>query len=219
MATRALDDAVRQWVAQGVPDLSIGRVLPGNFGKASPKEPYATVLFIRHEGQGLAIHQQLPDGQTAQLLYRRAVYSVQFHRDGAVGRADALDTWSQTENGLLAAETAFSDGQLAYIHILDGGSGYTSNPDVEVRGGAGQGATAQAYIMPTSGRVALVRLTNRGERYMDSPEIRLTGGGGSGAVATARGFGFRVVLPINIRRLDEVDDDSWEERGPDGPVT
>jgi hypothetical protein len=74
-------------------------------------------------------------------------------------------------------------GQVSFIKVTNGGSGYTQAPAVEFQGGGGNGASATAFI--SSGKVSAVRITNPGNGYTSPPGIQLTGGDGSGATAIA----------------------------------
>ena len=205
--SQALARSVRIFVAEGS-GLPTERVIPGNDKGPRPKDPYASVLLIDDKRRGYPIRRQLEAGQTADLVYRRAVYSVQFYRNGSVEIANKFDQWSQSENGLTQAETAFSDGRLNRIRVLNGGSGYTA-ATVSFSDGGGSGAVAEAGIV--SGAISGISLTNRGSGYALPPTITITGDG-SGAVATSVGYGFRTVFPIRIRRLDEITGDAFEER-------
>ncbi len=69
------------------------------------------------------------------------------------------------------------------ITVDNGGSGYTSAPDVVISGGGGSGATATASL--SSGAVSSVNVTAAGSGYTSLPAISFSGGEGSGAQATA----------------------------------
>jgi len=62
------------------------------------------------------------------------------------------------------------------IVIANGGSGYTSPPNVVIEGN-GTGATAQAFI--SSGKVTGVRILNKGKGYTSIPTVNLVGGNGA----------------------------------------
>ena len=66
------------------------------------------------------------------------------------------------------------------ITIVDGGSGYISNPVVRIVGGFGTGAEAKAYI--SAGRVNRIQIINNGTGYLKAPLIELDGGLGVGGV-------------------------------------
>ena len=207
--SQALERAVRAYVAEGS-DLDTHVVIPGNSRGTRPLDPYASVLLINDIRNSYPIRQQLTHGQTIDLIYRRATFSVQWYRKESVDMAEAFDTWAMSENGLTQAETAFADGRIDHLHLLNGGSGYTSPPTVDFIASGGGGATAVAGLV--RGAVSGVTLTSFGEGYVMQPKLRFQGGGGSGAVATAQGAGFRIVFPLTIRRLDEIISDSFEER-------
>ena len=71
------------------------------------------------------------------------------------------------------------------IVIANGGSGYTSPPNVVIEGN-GTGASAQAFV--SSGKVTGVRILNKGKGYTSTPTVNLVGGNGASiydAVAVA----------------------------------
>lgn len=75
------------------------------------------------------------------------------------------------------------DGFLKGFVINDGGSGYTTAPAVQITGGGGTGATAEAVI--NNGVVVGVRILNAGTGYTSAPTISFVGGGGTGASVAA----------------------------------
>ena len=92
----------------------------------------------------------------------------------------------------LVRQRAWSTG-IKDITITNGGTGYTSAPEVTFTGGEGVGAAGTAII--NDGMVTDVVLdpdpnkgTQMGEMYASEPQIIFTGGGGNGATATATIF-------------------------------
>ena len=152
----------------------------------------------------------LTHGQTIDLVYRRATFSVQFYRAGAIDNANRFDFWVMSENGLTYAETAFPDGRISHVRLLNGGSGYTTAPTVTFTGLGGGGARATTSIF--AGTVTGITLLDFGSGYTSPPDVNLLGGGGSGATASAQGMGLRVLFPLTIRRLDLIVGDAFEER-------
>lgn len=69
------------------------------------------------------------------------------------------------------------------ITVTNPGSGYTSDPTVEIIGGGG--VLASAVAVREGDRVSQVLLVGPGIGYTSLPIIRITGGGGSGATAVA----------------------------------
>lgn len=218
----SLERSVRLFVAEGA-CLDRHDVIEGNPGGQRPKGPYATVLLVDDialKSQGTPIRRavhadetldlQSVRGQVGEMVYRRATYSVQFYRKTAVARAKRFDQWATSQNGLRWARTAFVDGRLAHIKVLTGGSGYAAPPGVVIDGAGGSGATAAAAIV--RGAVAAVYLTGRGRGFVDVPNISFVGDATEEAVATAVGFGFVVVFPLRVVRLDEIIGDAFEER-------
>jgi parallel beta-helix repeat protein len=74
-------------------------------------------------------------------------------------------------------------GMVDHIMLTNGGSGYTTAPDVTLTGGGGMGAVAETMIM--DGAVHHVMVTDGGMGYSSAPAVSFSGGGGSGATAEA----------------------------------
>ena len=70
------------------------------------------------------------------------------------------------------------------VTVVDGGSGYTVPPQVEIIGNSQRPAVMTARIN-SAGRVVSVDIVDAGEGYSARPEILLVGGNGIGARATA----------------------------------
>ncbi len=67
------------------------------------------------------------------------------------------------------------------LRLVDGGSGYESQPTVTIEGGGGINATAKAYI--ANGKVGRIVLVSSGSGYISAPNIVFTGGLSDGGVA------------------------------------
>lgn len=72
--------------------------------------------------------------------------------------------------------------KISRMYIVDGGTGYTSAPDVKITGGGGTGATGTAFVR--NGSVWAIK-TSAGSGYTSSPTVEFSGGGGTGATARA----------------------------------
>ena len=75
--------------------------------------------------------------------------------------------------------------EILGLNLINGGSGYTSIPQITVTGGGGTGAQFTAIIDIESGKVIGTDLVSRGSGYTSTPTVTITGGGGTGAAATA----------------------------------
>lgn len=73
---------------------------------------------------------------------------------------------------------------LSGIQVTSAGSGYTSAPKVEVTGGGGILALAEA-VLDGKGGVGTIVVVSAGIGFTSPPTVTLTGGGGSGATARA----------------------------------
>ena len=94
---------IRAFVADGS-RLDPSLVIPGNDAGKRPKDAYASLLLIDDDRLAYPVRYQQPDETVTTLTYRRASYSLQFHRDGAVDLARAFVRFAESENGLTAAE-------------------------------------------------------------------------------------------------------------------
>lgn len=88
------------------------------------------------------------------------------------------------------------DGQIVYfdqlyksvesITVTNGGSGYTSTPDVILQAPTGpSGETASAFATLEGGSVSSITIISSGSQYESTPSVTISGGGGSSAAATA----------------------------------
>ncbi len=66
-------------------------------------------------------------------------------------------------------------GEVSCIKIIEGGSGYSSPPQVMITGGGGNGASAEAVTY--HGRIASINITNPGTGYNSIPQVEITGNG------------------------------------------
>ena len=88
-----------------------------------------------------------------------------------------------TVDSLQTASTDIVGNGVAWCSITNGGSSYTSQPNVNFIGGTGSGAAAYA-IISASGVVTGIRMTSFGSYTVSPTSVTITGGGGSGATAT-----------------------------------
>jgi hypothetical protein len=75
------------------------------------------------------------------------------------------------------------NGAIIDVVVTNGGSGYTSRPNVSITGGSGSGATARTRIK--NGQVVAVDMVTFGSNYTAPISVVISGGGGAGAIATA----------------------------------
>jgi hypothetical protein len=102
--------------------------------------------------------------------------------------------------GIASSATAIAsavNGGVRFITVTNRGSGYTSDPIVNISSSSVQGGNASGIATMIGGivdicepdgnllRVQGVQVTNPGFGYTESPKVVFVGGGGSGAEATA----------------------------------
>lgn len=73
--------------------------------------------------------------------------------------------------------------ELSSVNIADAGSGYNVVPTLEITGGGGTGAVAEAYV--GNGKITSVKVTKGGKGYLSQPTITVNGSIDEGG-ATAR---------------------------------
>ncbi len=74
---------------------------------------------------------------------------------------------------------------LSAIEIIDPGSGYTSDPTIEITGGGGSLALAVPVRDSAAGKITAILLLSPGVGFTSAPTVTITGGGGTGAIAKA----------------------------------
>lgn len=87
-------------------------------------------------------------------------------------------------SGASARAIVSSDGKLEWIYLTSEGSGYTSEPLVNISGGGG--AVAVAFLNLPIQIVESITVDSPGSSYETAPTISITGGGGTGAAAVAQ---------------------------------
>jgi len=63
--------------------------------------------------------------------------------------------------------------EITQIKLANPGSGYLTKPKVNITGGGGQNATAEAYI--SQGKIVEIKVTNAGSGYISKPDIEIVG--------------------------------------------
>src|SRR5262249_18789464 len=67
---------------------------------------------------------------------------------------------------------ATATGIVTALNVANGGSGYTSNPTVNITGGGGSGATASVTVV--GGVVTGLTIINPGSGYTSAPTVSIT---------------------------------------------
>jgi hypothetical protein len=73
---------------------------------------------------------------------------------------------------------------LEAINIVNGGTGYTSAPEVIIEGGNPE-IPAVATATVSGGAITAITITEFGRGYISAPTVRFSGGGGTGSLATS----------------------------------
>jgi hyaluronate lyase len=102
-------------------------------------------------------------------------------RDTLIADVTSSKTTSSIDSRALDYQTRMYG--LGGIKVVNGGSGYTTPPTVQITGGGGTGAIATATV--SAGKVTAITLTSAGTGYTTTPTITLSAVGGSGASASA----------------------------------
>lgn len=130
-------------------------------------------------GQDFAMTQVSLTDVEAERHYER----TQVYAPSPVGVFD-VSTWAEGDPSKdWYARLGDPSWQVGGFTVTNGGSGYTSAPDVQIDGD-GSGASGLA-ILEEDGSVGQILLLQPGSGYTETPTVTLTGGGGSGATAVA----------------------------------
>jgi len=171
--------------------IDLGTIIAGKPSKlqinaSAPDGPDLFIRLKRYKNAG-----ELPQGlklvQDGSIVGRTTFRNTTLFDKGTTtfsvtdSKLETITTWDSSFT--FTAEAYNTIGPLLSISIIDGGSGYTSAPDVTITGGGGIRATATCTI--SGGAVNTVTITNEGEGFTHQPTITFTGGGGSGAIASA----------------------------------
>ena len=119
------------------------------------------------------------------------IVGIELTPDGSGGfKAGSGYTSSQInvsikDGGGATASPVLTNGGIASIKLFDGGSGYVTPPSVNLIGGGGTNASAEATIDFVTGVITSVEITSVGANYTSVPEVRFVGGSGQGAEAEA----------------------------------
>ena len=110
-----------------------------------------------------------PGGFTGMSTFAKSFYSIH-------------ETFSGYNQQLAIGGTSHV-GAVISITVTNPGSGYTSNPDIQIVGDVERGPRATAII--ESGSLVGIRITRPGSGYAIAPSVNIYGGGGVNASATA----------------------------------
>jgi len=98
-------------------------------------------------------------------------------------------------------------GAVTTITVTNGGSGYTSVPEVQLLSSSGYGASATAVV--TDGIITAVNVTAGGQQYSTPPVVTFVGGDGVGAQATC-------TIEVDIDKVESYGDNmSFDEEAKD----
>ena len=136
LATSEFERTLRAFVAAGS-GLATDHVIPGNDRGPRPGMPYASLLLSDDPRLAYPVRYQQPgDEMTTTVSYRRAAYSLQFYRDGAVDLARAFLRFAESEIGLTVAEDGIlrrdANGDVIGA-ALDGGFRVVQTPPLSVQ--------------------------------------------------------------------------------------
>src|SRR5262249_36164367 len=99
----------------------------------------------------------------------------------AIGAGDGLGSGTATLGPEPPGARTVRSGSII---VDNGGSGYSTAPNVYIGGGSGSGATATAFVGGgTHYQVGSITVDNKGYGYVSEPAVNIGGGGGSGATA------------------------------------
>ena len=131
-----------------------------------------------------------PDGsiQTLTIVdpgegYTSADITIQNQQEGLQQGTGAVFTAIITEGNIVSEASDVSaaavDGELSFLYVIDSGSGYSENTQVQISGDGTSQATATAIIV--GGEILGITLNDRGENYTNATVQITDSGGGTGA--------------------------------------
>ena len=108
--------------------------------------------------------------------------------DAKLGVYRALNIHNITDLALIKSTSSKSwldnyTYSIQAIRIVNGGTGYTSAPRIEITGGGGTGAVATATIDISTGELIDINVINAGSGFTGQPTVNFYGGSGTGAKA------------------------------------
>jgi predicted secreted hydrolase len=96
------------------------------------------------------------------------------------------ETWAEHDPTKdWSAHLGSATNMLSAIDVTNPGSGYTSDPTVEISGGGGALALAAPVRDAATGTITAILLLSPGIGFSSVPTVTITGGGGTGATAKA----------------------------------
>jgi len=119
--------------------------------------------------------------------HKRTYRSGDGQGSGNDSTGNSAGTGKDADTEYIATQLALTLGQgfvVTGTTITNGGSGYTSPPDVQFNTGSSSDATGYAIV--SGGVVTEIIIDSPGYGYAVAPTITFSGGGGSGAAATAQ---------------------------------
>lgn len=102
-----------------------------------------------------------------------------------------------------AAQSEQLGYQVSNINIVNGGSGYTSQPTVTISAPPSTENAIQAttgVVTIVSGVITAIEIGNPGQGYLSPPTVTITGGGGSGATATVNIIESNITNAVSVFR-------------------
>lgn len=158
--------------------------VPLDYGTPHPNDAAALLVWsgpTQSNGQDVTQRRIYATTRTAQEAYN---YAIKYAAE-AVSAPTHIRTYILPRAGYVAGTKGQALTSLIGITLTAGGTGYPNNGPITVNitGGSGSGATAQATVQ--NGAIVAVTLTNGGSGYVSSPSVAFVAASGSGATATA----------------------------------
>lgn len=113
------------------------------------------------------------------------------------GALNVIITGGGNPNRLAQGTATIGGGGVISIQVVDGGTGYTSQPTVTITGGGGSGATAVAA--GTADSITTITVVTPGVGYTSAPTVMISAPAGGGATATAIAkISFNGINAVNV---------------------
>lgn len=160
------------------------------------------IKFVKHQD---------PFYQLGKLyVYKLQVELFQYSSEQIDTGIPAVDTFESLKS-FTTNTTRSKYGSIKTINITNGGSGYTSAPQITFTSSSGLGANATAVLGTgiNSNKVVSITINDSGSGYQVAPVINFIGGGGINAAAT-------VVIETDIDKVESFgDNNSFREEASD----
>ena len=143
----------------------------------------ATITYAQSQKHGLSVNDRIYVQADTNATYNGIAGTALSGSRSVTSIIDEYTLQYTADANALATGTITTGGQVKWINVTNGGSGYTTAPTVTLSSNSGTGASATAVV--NNGAVVAIQLTAAGGNYTSAPTVTISGGNGTGASAVA----------------------------------